>query len=97
MIQTVDILGDTLIPVELRDSWFASDPCPACGVRLRPVTSFDETHYLCDGCGRCWRVHNAALRSVDPVGCHGCTARHKHDCLAQLQCEFPRFGPDLDE
>jgi hypothetical protein len=97
MINRVDILGDALIPVGLRDSWFASDRCPECGVRLRPVTSFDKTHYLCDGCGKCWRVYNAALRCVDPLGFHGCTARHKHDCLVQLHCEFARLGLDLED
>ena len=92
-----DLFTDTFMPRGLRDSWFASDPCPSCGTRLRPVTSFDETHYLCEDCGRCWKPRRGLLGAVDPITCHGCTATSKEACLRLFQETFPRFGMPVAE
>ena len=40
------------------------------------------------------------LRPVDPLTCHGCTARDRRDCVTLLQSEFPHFSAgtaDYDE
>jgi hypothetical protein len=92
----LSFFADTFAPQGVRESWFAAHPCPACRSQLSPVTAFDETHYLCGGCGACWRAHNGNLRSVDPLGCHGCAAKGKRECLIELQEHFPRFGPAFE-
>jgi hypothetical protein len=37
-------------------------------------------------------IAHGRLRAVNPLGCHGCAARPKRECIALLGSEFPRFG-----
>jgi hypothetical protein len=52
----------------------------------------DQERWLCPSCDHCWKVEHGRLRPVDPVTCHGCSARAKFDCITLFQGEFPRFG-----
>lgn len=90
----MEIFGDTFIPDDLNVLWARAQRCPRCvWPYLRPVPSLDQTHWLCSSCGHCWYVQHGRLRAVDPISCHGCSARAKEDCVRLLQREFPRFGP----
>ena len=85
--------ADTFIPPGLDDLWFVARTCPACRAEhLRHVRALDESHWLCEGCGHCWRAEHGRLRNVDPLGCHGCPAHDKRECIALFQREFPSFA-----
>lgn len=89
----MEVFDDTFIPPGLDKVWAAGRHCPRCvWPYLQPVGSFDESHWLCESCGHCWRVEHGRLRAVNPLGCHGCAARPKRECVALLGSEFPRFG-----
>jgi len=89
----MEVFDDTFIPPGLSGMRGASRRCPRCvWTHLHPVGSLDESHWLCESCGHCWRIEHGRLRPVDPIACHGCTARSKRVCMALLQSEFPRFG-----
>jgi hypothetical protein len=89
----MEVFSDTFIPPGLSDVWVRAHHCPRCvWPYLHPVQSLDQAHWLCSSCGHCWRIEHGRLRPVDPVVCHGCAARTKHDCITLLQCEFPHFG-----
>ncbi|HEY2813064.1 MAG TPA: hypothetical protein VGJ03_06360 [Acidimicrobiales bacterium] len=89
----MEVFDDTFVPPELHTVWAGSHRCPRCfWPRLRPVASVDQEHWLCESCEHCWRVEHGRLRPVDPITCHGCTARSKSDCIALMQRTFPRFG-----
>jgi hypothetical protein len=89
----MELSDDTFIPPGLSDAYVATRACPRCHRRsLRAVTSLDQARWLCVACGNCWHLVHGGLRLVDPVGCHGCAARAKRDCIAVFQSEFPRFG-----
>jgi hypothetical protein len=89
----MELFHDSFIPPGLSDVWVNSRRCPRCvWPYLQPVGSLDQAHWLCVSCGHCWHVEHGHLRAVDPITCHGCTARTKQDCIALLQLEFPRFG-----
>jgi hypothetical protein len=87
----MEVFSDTFIPSEL--TAVLGRRCPRCvWPILRPVGSADQQHLLCSSCGHCWRLSNGQLRPVNVLGCQGCAARAKRDCIAQMQDEFPRFG-----
>ena len=93
----MEVFDDTFIPPGLSKVWTAGRNCPRCvWTHLRPVRSLDESHWLCESCGHCWRVEHGRLRPVDPLGCHGCASRSKRECVALLKGEFPRFGAGAD-
>jgi hypothetical protein len=93
----MEVFGDTFIPRELTDVRFGARHCPRCvWPYLSLVRSLDEARWLCRSCGHCWRIDNGRLRPVDPISCHGCAARSKHDCITLLQHDFPRFGAGTD-
>ncbi len=93
----METFDDTFIPQGLDELWFAASACPGCGAaHLRHVGALDQSHWLCESCGRCWRAEHGRLRAVDPLGCHGCGAHDKWECIALLQQEFPRFGAGAD-
>jgi hypothetical protein len=90
----MELFDDTLIPHGLIEVWMAALRCPRCdSPALQPVQSFDHAHRLCPSCGRCWRLEHGRLRAVDPITCHGCSARSKRDCIREVGLEFPQFGP----
>jgi hypothetical protein len=89
----MEVLDDTFIPPGLSDVGFATRVCPACLAKpLIPVRSRDEAHWLCESCGRCWRVEHGLLRPIDPRSCHGCATRPKSECIEVLQRTLLRFG-----
>lgn len=56
-------------------------PCHACGgSRLTAVFDGEETNFLCQGCGSCWRVEFGWVDQVRPGTCPGCPSRAR--CLA---------------
>jgi transposase-like protein len=60
--------------------------CPACGAdEFAAVVDLDEVTFLCQACGRCWRVELGYVSRVDPLTCAGCP--HREECLAQLARE----------
>jgi hypothetical protein len=84
---------ERFIPGGLREFSAGSQRCPRCvWPYLYRVASLDQAHWLCSSCGHCFYLDHGNLRSVDPVTCHGCAARNKHDCVTLLQHEFPHFG-----
>jgi hypothetical protein len=92
----MELFADTFIPPGL--DAVVVRRCPRCvWTHLHPVGSLDQQHLLCSSCGHCWYVEHGRLHPVDVLGCHGCNARSKHDCIAQLHCEFPRFGTLLED
>ena len=94
----MEVFGDTFVPAGLNDVSRRVQRCPRCvWPYLRPVTSLDQTHWLCSSCGHCWHAEHGRLRPVDPVSCQGCVARAKADCISLLQREFPRFGAVIGE
>ena len=96
----MEIFCDTFVPPGLGDVWFATRGCPDClDERLEPVRALDQSHWLCPGCGQCWRVEHGLLRIVDPLTCHGCATHAKSECIARWSLAFPRFGagPTTDE
>jgi len=93
----MEVSNDTFIPPGLSEVWFARRHCPRCvWPYLRPAPSLDDTHWLCESCGHCWHIEHGRLRPVNVLGCHGCTTRPKRECIALLQREFPRLGPQAD-
>jgi hypothetical protein len=90
--------GDNFIPAPRR-IWSTLRTCPACsGLLQRVTTSTDASHLRCSGCGHCWNMVHGRMCRVDPIGCAGCCADRKRECLNLLQREFPRFGlDDVDE
>jgi hypothetical protein len=87
----MEVFSDTFIPAELTRT--VAEHCPRCiWPYLRPVTSLDETHFLCLACGHCFRRDHGQLRPVNALTCHGCSAHSKRDCITLLQHEFPRFS-----
>jgi hypothetical protein len=89
----MELFGDSFIPEGARDAWAGTQRCPRCiWPYLHPVSSVDQAHWLCSSCGRCWHLQHGRFRPVDPITCHGCAARARHDCIMLLQQEFPRFG-----
>ena len=92
----MEVFGEIFIP----DSGTGAGGrrCPRCvWSYLRPVTSGDETHFLCESCRHCWQFEHGNLRAVNVLACRGCAARAQHDCIALLHDEFPRFGAQLVE
>jgi hypothetical protein len=93
----MEVFDDTFIPPGLGEVWTAGRHCPRCvWPYLRAVRSLDESHWLCESCGHCWRVEHGRLRPVNPIGCHGCASRPKRECIALLGREFPHFGAGGD-
>ena len=89
----MEVLSDTFIPPGVRDVSGVFQRCPRCvWPYLQPVNSLDQAHWLCTSCGHCWHLERGRLRAVDPITCHGCAARSKHECITLLQHEFPRFA-----
>jgi hypothetical protein len=89
----MEVFDDTFVPPGFGDVWFATRGCAACLVSpLKPVRSLDEAHWLCESCGRCWRVEHGLLKPVDPLSCRGCATRPKSECIELLQSTFLRFG-----
>lgn len=96
----MEVFGDTFFPPGLRDVWAGTQRCPRCvWPYLHSVASLNQARWLCSSCGNCWRNAHGRLRPVDPVTCHGCSARARHECITLLQREFPRFaaGTPIDE
>ena len=89
----MEIFADTFLPAGLDALWFTDRRCPACpGGSVHRVRSLDESRWLCDSCGQCWRAEHGRLRAVDPVACHGCATRPRRECIELLQSKFRRFG-----
>ena len=89
----MEVFGDTFVPVGLGDVWGRAQHCPRCvWPYLHRVASVDQEHWLCESCGHCWAIEHGRFRPVDPVTCHGCAARSKHDCITLLQHDFPHFA-----
>jgi hypothetical protein len=88
----MEIFNDTFVPTGLVDVWFSNRTCAACAGTIEPVHTLGEPHYLCQSCGRCYRVEHVRFRPVDPVGCRGCADKSKRECIALLASTFPRFG-----
>jgi len=87
----MEVFDDTFVPPGLTEVW--AQHCPRCvWPYLHPVQSLDQTRWLCSSCGHCWHLTHGRLRPVDPLTCHGCTARARRDCITVLQCEFPHFS-----
>ena len=93
----MEVYDDTFIPPGLDVVWSSGRHCPRCvWPRLRLVGSLDESHWLCESCGHCWHIEHGRLRPVNVLGCTGCSIQPKRECIALLQREFPRFGPQPD-
>jgi hypothetical protein len=92
----MEIFDDSFVPTGLATVWFSNRRCAACAGTIEPVRTVGEPHYLCESCGRCYRVEHGRMRPVDPVGCHGCATKSKRECIALLVSTFPRFGADDD-
>ncbi len=87
----MELFGDSFVPSGL--ALTMRPRCPRCvWTYLRPVSSPDATHFLCESCKHCWHFEHGRLRAVDPVTCHGCAEQSKADCIAVLAGAFPRFG-----
>jgi hypothetical protein len=96
----MEVFSDTFVPTGLGDVWAGRRHCPRCvWPTLRPVISIDQPHWQCPSCRHCYGIEHGRFRRVDPVTCHGCADRSKHDCMAVLKAEFPNFGgpPSGDE
>jgi hypothetical protein len=63
--------------------------CPHCGSgNMCWITNrMLESRYLCEACGRCWKVDARGASQVDPVRCAGCG--HREQCFGRLRREFP--------
>jgi hypothetical protein len=89
----MEVFDDTFIPPGLSEAM--AHHCPRCvWPYLRPVSSLDQSHWLCESCGHCWFVEHGRLHPVNVLGCHGCAARSKHDCIELLHEEFPVFATE---
>jgi len=58
--------------------------CPACGSdQLEPVVEahFEEVHFFCRSCGRCWRTELGYVHRVDPPNCAGCSERERCEAV----------------
>ena len=89
----MEIFADSFIPAGLEAFWFASRRCPSCqNGFIHRTRSLEESRWLCNSCGQCWRAEHGRLRAVDPVACHGCATRPKRECIELLQRKFRRFG-----
>lgn len=89
------LFSDTFAPSGLGPVRLRARECPACGsASLEQGSGGDAMHWLCLGCGRCWRPLHGKLFGVDPLSCHGCASRNRSDCVALFASTFPLFGPD---
>ena len=62
--------------------------CPYCGSPdMCWIDLMLESRYLCEACGRCWRVDARGTTQMDPVLCPGCD--HRERCFDRLRNEFP--------
>jgi hypothetical protein len=74
-----------------------TDECPECGSpQMCWVTNQAlESCYLCEACGRCWKLSAEGATRVTPLSCPGC--QHADVCFEQIRAEIPPFWAPVEE